>query len=69
MSQKDVDVRDPFYAIGYKYNKRVWLVDPQGVITVISLEEYHKIRGDRKNEVEIKIRRRGESNKTQNNSG
>ena len=53
------DVRDPRYEIGHRYNKRVWLVDPQGVITVITEEEHKKMTHVRENKEGILITRQG----------
>ena len=39
------DVRDLHYGIGYRYSNRVWMVDPSGVITVVTREEWKEIVG------------------------
>jgi hypothetical protein len=35
-----MDVRDINYGIGYKYHLRVFVVEPKGVITVMSEKDY-----------------------------
>jgi len=49
------NVKDPLYEVGYKYNRRVWIVDPQGNTTVITEEEHQNMIHKRG----IHIRRQG----------
>lgn len=53
------DVKGPFYEIGHKYNKRVWIVDPQGVTTVITEEEHQNMTHVRTDKEGIHITRQG----------
>lgn len=52
-----VDVKDPYYKAGYVHNRRVWMVDPNGVATVVTVEEWRKIRGEKG----FTIKHRGQS--------